>query len=204
MLTLFHAPWSRSGRILWLVEELGVEHDLRYVDIRRVQDGSGRRDPANPHPDGKVPALRHDGAVITESAAIAVYLTDLAPEAGLGAPVGSPERGALLTWLAWTAGEMEPALWSRISGSIEGDPVARARYDAVVARILGALETGPYLMGERFTAADVMIGSAVAWAREHMPASATLDAWLARIGDRPANRRAVARDGRPPVLAEVA
>lgn len=204
MLTLFHAPWSRSGRIVWLLEELGAPFDIEYVEIVRAQTRSGRRDPANPHPDGKVPALLHDGALVTESAAIALYLTDLFPEAGLGAPVGSPERAAYVTWLAWTAGEMEPAYWGRISGQTEGDPAARARYDAVNDRILTALKHGPYLMGHRFTAVDVMVGSAMAWGREYAPESELLDAWLKRVSDRPANLEATAKDGTPPAMTDVA
>jgi glutathione S-transferase len=204
MLTLFHAPWSRSGRIVWLLEELGLDYDLHYVGIFRAQDGSGRRDPSNPPPDGKDPALRHDDALVTESAAIALYLTELAPDSPLAAAPGSPGRGAYLAWLAWTTGEMEPALWARISGSIHGDPMMERRYDDVVARLLGALDEGPYLMGERFTAIDVMVGSALAWAREFLPQSAVLDAYLARVLDRPANRRAAAKDGTPPAVAEVA
>lgn len=203
MLTLFHAPWSRSSRLVWLLEEIGAPYEICYCDIART-DGSGARDPRNPHPDGKVPALLHDDALVTESAAVALYLTDLFPDAGLGAPVGSPERGAYLTWLAWVAGEMEPAFWARISGATDSDPQARARYDAVVARLFGALERGPYLMGQRFTAVDVMVGSALAWAREFSPASAMLDDYLTRILDRPANAMATAKDGTPPVLAQVA
>ena len=115
MLTLFHAPWSRSSRLVWLVEELGADCDIRYCDIVRG-DGTGARDPGNPHPDGKVPALVHDGALITETGAIAVYLSGLYPQAGLGFPVGSTERGRLFTWMFWASGEMEPAFWSAISG----------------------------------------------------------------------------------------
>ncbi|TPW05937.1 MAG: glutathione S-transferase [bacterium] len=195
MLTLFHAPQSRSSRIVWLLEEIGVDYDLRYVDIFRSMTGTGGRDPANPHPDGKVPALLHRDGLVTESAAVALYLTDLFPEAGLGASVGSPERAAYLTWLAWTAGEMEPAYWSKISGQTDGDPIAQARYDAVIARLFGALERGHYLMGERFTAVDVMVGSALSWGREYSPDSPLLDAYLARIMERPANAAATAKDG---------
>lgn len=203
MLTLFHAPWSRSSRLVWLLEEIGVSYDICYCDIARM-DGSGARDPRNPHPDGKVPALLHDDVLVTESAAVALYLTDLFPQAALGAPVGSPERGAYLTWLTWVAGEMEPALWARISGATEGDAKVRARYDAVIARLLGALERGPYLMGQRFTAVDVMVGSSLAWARDFCPPSPALDDYLDRVLDRPANTTATAKDGTPPVVAEVA
>ncbi|KQW82590.1 glutathione S-transferase family protein [Brevundimonas sp. Root1279] len=204
MLTLFHAPWSRSSRIVWLLEEIGAPYEIRYVDIFRAQTQSGGRDAANPHPDGKVPALVHDGALVTESAAIALYLTDLFPHAGLGAPVGSSERAAYVTWLSWTAGEMEPAYWGRISGQTEGDPVAKARYDAANDRILKALEAGPYLMGDRFTAVDVMVGAAMAWGREFAPESPLLDAWLERIMASPANAAAAAKDGTPPADAQVA
>lgn len=200
MLTLFHAPWSRSGRLVWLLEELGVDYEIRYCDILR-RDGSGARDPGNPHPDGKVPALRHDDVLFTESLAIALYLTDLFPEAGLGAPIGSAERGAYLTWLAWVAGELEPVLWSAISGEIASDAMAKARYDAAIARLFGALEQGAYLMGDRFTAVDVMVGSSLGWARQHVPVSEKLDAYLARVGERPGNGRATEKDGTPPAMA---
>lgn len=195
MLTLFHAPQSRSGRIVWLLEEIGADYDIRYVDIFRAMTLTGARDPANLHPDGKVPALLHGGALVTESAAIALYLTDLHPDANLGAPVGSPDRAAYVTWLAWTAGEMEPAFGSKISGAAETDPNVRARYDAAIARLMTALATGPYLMGDRFTAVDVMIASALAWGREYVPESALVDSYLERALNRPANARAMARDG---------
>ena len=195
MLTLFHAPQSRSGRILWLLEEIGAPYEIEYVRIFRALSGTGRPDPANPHPDGKVPALLHDGALVTESAAIALYLTDLFPKANLGAPVGSPERAAYVTWLAWTAGEMEPAYWSRIKG--ETDAYASARYDAANRRILSALDRGPYLMGRRFTAADVLVASALSWGREHAPQSPRLDVYLRTVLARPANRRAQILDAPP-------
>jgi len=204
MLTLFHAPQSRSGRIVWLLEEIGADYEIRYVDIFRAMTLTGARDPANLHPDGKVPALLHDGALVTESAAIALYLTDLHPEAKLGASTGSPDRAAYLTWLAWTAGEMEPAFWSRINGATETDPNAKARYDAVIARLLTALATGPYLMGDRFTAVDVMVASALAWGRDYVPESALVDAYLERALARPANRAASGKDGALPGSAQAA
>jgi glutathione S-transferase len=204
MLTLFHAPQSRSGRMVWLLEEIGARYDIRQVDIFRALTLTGARDPANPHPDGKVPALFHDGALVTESAAVALYLTDLHPEANLGAAVGSPERAAYVTWLAWGAGEMEPAIWSKISGAMDSDPNARPRYDAAMARLLTALATGPYLMGERFTAVDVMVASAIGWGREYVPESALIDAYLERVLNRPANARAGAKDGVLPGAVQAA
>lgn len=194
MLTLFHARWSRSSRLIWLLEELGADYQIHHCDIVRM-DGSGGRDPSNPHPDGKVPALMHDGTLITESAALALYLTDLLPEPGLGAAPGDPDRAAYLTWLFWTTGEMEPAYWSRIKG--ETDACASARYDAANRRILSALDRGPYLMGRRFTAVDVLVASALSWGREHAPQSPRLDVYLRTVLARPANRRAEALDAPP-------
>lgn len=201
MLTLFHAPQSRSSRIVWLIEELGADVGIEYCRIaHRNGRKVGEADPRNPHPDGKVPALLHDHALVTESAAVALYLTDLYPQAGLGAALGSPERGPLLTWIAWAAGEFEPALWSRMTGETERDPLAKARYDAAVGRLLEALWDGPWLMGDRFTVADVMIGSSLAWARSALPESPLLDRYAARLADRPAYVRAQARDGEPALL----
>lgn len=113
MLTLFHSLQSRSSRMIWLLEELGADYELRYVDIPRM-DGSGRPAPANPHPDKKVPALAHDGALVTESAAICLYLTDLHPEAGVAGTAFEEQRivGRRTSWPAarsttssgWSAG----------------------------------------------------------------------------------------------------
>jgi len=196
MLTLFHAPQSRSSRIVWLIEELEADVHIEYCAIAyRNGQKVGEADPGNPHPDGKVPALVHDGVVITESAAVALYLTDLFPEAGLGAPLGSRERGVYLTWLTWAAGELEPAMWAQMTGQTETNPFLRARYDAAMERLMEALWSGPWLMGERFTAVDVMIGSALGWGRQHLPDNVVFDAYQARLAQRPARIRADARDG---------
>ena len=199
MLTLFHAPRSRSTRFLWLLEELGLPHDVRYVSIRYA-DGSGDGpDPANPHPDRKVPALRHGDALVTESAAVATYLADLAPEAGLAPAIGAADRGAYLTWLSWIEGECGPAIASRF-GVAPGDPEPAA-FTAALRRIETALSRGPFLLGERFSAADVMLGGTLDWARQVLPADGTIAAYGARLAARPACVRAMARDAVPQAVA---
>ena len=193
MITLFHAPRSRSTRIIWLLEELGATYDLRYVSIR-YRDGSGAGpDAANAHPDKKVPALVHDGALVTESTAIAIYLCDLHPEAGLAPAVGAADRGAFLAWLCWCDNEFAAALFARFAGRGD-DPVVKTGTEAVVRRLNEALARGPYLMGAQFSAADVMVGSTIAWARAHLPPSEAIDAYVARVTERPANLRALAKD----------
>src|SRR4051812_11380776 len=108
MITLYHAPRSRSSRFIFLLEELEAPYDIQTVSIRRG-DGSGALDPANPHPHGKTPAISDDGHLVFESAAIALYLTDKFPKNKIGPLAGDPLRAPYLTWLAYYAGVMEPA-----------------------------------------------------------------------------------------------
>src|SRR5689334_20999867 len=101
MITLYHAPQSRSSRFVWLLEELGQPYDIKLVQIRRRDGGHQDREyRATIHPHGKVPAIVHDGTIVFESSAVALYLADAFPEAGLGPRIGDPTRGAFVTWLA--------------------------------------------------------------------------------------------------------
>jgi glutathione S-transferase len=193
MLTLYHAPQSRSTRLIWLLEELGADYAIRYVTIRYNDGRGGAPDPANLHPDKKVPALVHDDALITESTAMTIYLCDLYPPAGLAPTVGDPDRGPFLTWMCWNDNELGAAVLARMFG--QGDtPMVRAGYDAAVRRLTAALEAGPYLMGETFTAVDVMVGPLLAFGRKHLPESDAIDAYVARITSRPAFARAKAKE----------
>lgn len=196
MLTLFHAPMSRSTRIVTLIEEMGIADRItvRPANIRR-QDGSGARDPANPHPEGKAPALLHDGILMTESGAIMVYLTALFPEAGLAPKVGTPEWGAYLTWMTWYGSVMEPVLVCAAAGVTHPYLTASIRGSAEVeARLRAALERGPWLLGERFSAADILVHSPYAWFRDAMPADPLICGWVERCMARPARQRAMATD----------
>lgn len=195
MLTLFHAPQSRSSRIVWLLEELGAEYALRITDIPRM-DGSGARDPGNPHPDGKVPALLDGDVLITESIAIVLYLTDTFPAAGLGPAIGDPLRGPYLTWLAYYAGVIEPVIHFDYAGVADNPALQRTFRDraAMDRRILAALGAHPYILGERFSGADILIASLGQWMRPMLPADPVVDAYLERCNARPAYARAVAKD----------
>jgi len=195
MLTLFHSPKSRSTRILWLMEELGEPYELTYVAVRRA-DGSGGPDPRNPHPDGKVPALVHGGELITESSAIVLYLTDAFPTASLAPQVGEPGRAAYLTWLAYSAGVIEPALFAIARGQDAGPRSVVAWGDPkdMEARLTSTLSAGPYVLGERFTGADILVSSAIRFAAQILPGHPEFEAYLARISERPAFKRAMERD----------
>ncbi len=196
MITLYHAPQSRSSRMIWLLEELGAPYEIRPVSIFRPMTGAGEPDPANPHPDKRVPAIVHDGVVVAESIAIVLYLTDAFPAAGLGPAVGDPGRGTYLTWLAWYAAEMEPDLMASLTGDGAGSPVRQRGHAAVIRRLDAALAAAsPYVLGERFSSVDLVLASALAFGRQAYPASAAIDAYVARCNARPAALRAVERDG---------
>ena len=194
-LIFYHAPLSRSGRVHWLLRELDVPFTMVRCDIPR-QDGSGGRDPRNPHPDGKVPALAHDGALITETAAILLYLTDLFPERGLGIAPGAPGRGAYLSWLFWYCGVVEPVYLAEVMG-VAAHPAAQASFrdrEAVAARLIAALGDRDWLMGSTFTAADILLCSPYLHFPESTPDHPAVRAWIARCTGRPAYAAAQADD----------
>lgn len=196
MPTLFHAPQSRSTRILTLREEMGMTDRvaLHPVNILR-HDGSGARDPANPHPEGKAPALLHDGALMTESGAIMVYLTTLFPEAGLAPAPGTPQWGEYLMWMTWYGSVMEPVLVCAAAGVSHPHLTASFRGPAEVeARLRTALRKGPWLPGNRFSAADILLHSPYAWFRDATPADPLIAGWVGRCMARPARQRAMAAD----------
>lgn len=194
MLTLYHAPNSRSSAIVTLIDEMGIADkvEIRLVNIPR-QDGSGARDPANPHPEGKVPALMHDGHLITERGAIMAHLTTLFPESGLAPAVGSPEWGSYLTWLSWYQGVLEPVLIAEVAGLSHPYIAATFRsHTEAATRIRSALEKGPWLLGAHFSAADLLVHSPYAWFTESTPDDPLIRDWVARCMARPARLRTLA------------
>ena len=194
MLTLFHSPNSRSTRVVALLHDLGALDavDIEVVSVAR-RDGSGGPDARNPHSDRKVPYLVHDGVPVWESSAIMLHLADLFPEAGLSVPVGHPQRGAYLSWFAWYAGVMEPVMMIEAAGVAHPALAATFRGGAEMrARLAAALEGRPYLLGERFTAADLLLHSPFAFFGK--PGVPALDAWVDRCSARPGAAFAAAFD----------
>ena len=196
MLTLIHAPQSRSSRIIWLLEELGAEYEIRYVSIRRW-DGSGGPDDNNPHPHKQVPALLHNGALVTESTAIVQYLTELYPQSELGRPPGHPERGAYLSWLAYYAGVIEPAGSAFLSGVSASHPPLLKIYEDMCLHVVETLTKQPFLLGKKVSAADLLLVSALTWMRKLLPDSPVVDQYVQSMTARPALARARAVDSKP-------
>tara|TARA_Y100000052_G_scaffold24774_1_gene27646 strand:- start:103 stop:699 length:597 start_codon:yes stop_codon:yes gene_type:complete len=194
MPTLFHAPMSRSSGIVTLIDELGADVEIREVSIPR-QDGSGRADPANPHPEGKVPFLVDGDDTVRERGAITLYLTDKYPEAGLGPIEGMPKRGEYLSWLFYYQGVMEPIFILHAAGVSHPMITASLRdMEAMLARLSAALDTGPYLLGEQYSAADLLCSSPFQWFSDLLPDNPKIRDWVARCADRASIRRTLERD----------
>lgn len=162
-ITLFHAPQTRSSGALMLLEELGAPYTLHVLNTKA---GDQRRpEYLAVNPMGKVPAVRHGDAVVTEQVAVYLYLADLFPEAGLAPAIGDPLRGPYLRWFAFYGSSFEPAITDRALKR-EPPPPSMSGYgdfDSMFSTFLSPLKQGPYMLGERFTAADVLWGSAVSW-----------------------------------------
>jgi len=199
-LTLYHAAPSRSSIARWMLEELDQPYDIQLVDLKKGE----HRQPAYlaVNPMGKVPALRHGDAVITEAAAICCYLADAFPEARLSIPVGDPRRGEYLKWLFFGPSCVEPAVTERAFPRSEPAPRSTLGFGDfetvmdVLARAAAAAD--PYLMGEQFTAADVVIGSQLRWGIMFrlIPERPEFAAYVGRLEERPALKRATAEDAK--------
>jgi glutathione S-transferase len=196
-LTLYHANPSRSAVALWMLEEIGQPYDIHKLDL---QNGEQLKpDYLAINPMGKVPSLKHKSAVITESAAICTYLADEFPQAKLNVPVGNPQRGVYLKWLFFGPSVFEPAMTDAAFPRKEAANPAALGYrpfDQVLDIMAKAVAKGPYLMGEQFTAADVVIGSGIRYGTmfKLIPERKEFADYIARFSERPALKRAMAKD----------
>jgi glutathione S-transferase len=195
MVTLFHRPKTRATRFIFLLEELEAPYTVRTVTTRN-RDGSGAADPANPHPHGKVPAISDDGVVVFESPAIALYLTDKFPGNRLGPLSGDAQRGTYLSWLAYYGSVFEPACVSKfMKVEVPRGTAGWVALEEVMPALMQRLAPGPYLLGERFSALDVLYGAAFAQLAQLLPKSPLLEEYVQRVVTRPAYTRALAKDG---------
>lgn len=196
-LTLYHAAPSRSSIVRWMLEEVGEPYDLHLVNLAKGEQHQPEHIAVNPM--GKVPALRHGDAVVTEAAAICTYLADEFPQARLNVPVGDPRRGPYLKWLFFGPSCIEPAMTDRAFPRQEQPRRGMLGYgdfDTVMEVVAKAVEPGPYLLGEQFTAADVIVGSTLRWGLMFglLPTRPEFIAYVGRLEQRPALQRAVAAD----------
>jgi glutathione S-transferase len=196
-LTLYHASPSRSSIVLWMLEELGQPYDVKLI---KLSEGDNLKpDFLAVNPMGKVPALDHKGTVITESAAICTYLADEFPQAKLNVPVGTPRRGLYLKWLFFGPGCFEPAVIDRAAPRKEEarrGMLGYGTFETTMDTVAKAVAQGPWLMGDQFTAADVIIGANIRWGTmfKLVPERPEFSAYAGRIAARPAAQRAEAKD----------
>jgi len=195
-LSFFHSPQSRSAGTRALLEELGADYDLHVLDLKAGE----QREPAYlaVNPMGKVPAIRHAGALITEQPALFIYLADLYPAAKLAPPLGDPLRGPYLRWLVFYGSCFEPAVTDK---SMQREPAPPSvcgygDYDTMLKTLTDQLEQGPWLLGDTFSAADVLWGTALNWTTlfKLVPELPVIRAYVDRVLARPAMQRAAARD----------
>lgn len=193
-LTLFHWAPSRSMTARWMLEEVGEPYDIELVDITK----GASADYLAVNPMGKVPALRHGDTIVTETAAICCHLADAFPDSGLAPPVGDPRRGPYLKWLFYGPSCVEPAMVHKAMGwpDASRSTLGWGSYDDVIAVLRNAVAGRRYIVGETFTAADVVIGAGIAWGLQFklLPELPELVAYSDGLSQRPALQRQRAAD----------
>jgi len=196
MMRIYHREHAgRPIRVAWMLEELGEPYE---ITVMTREESKGDQHRAR-HPLGRVPVLEDGDEFVFESAAICLHLADLHPDAGLAPAPGTHDRALLYQWTIFAPAELEPPL---IESAIhaQSDPdrsaAARRRFDEAASAVSNALDGGEYLVGERLTVADVLVGSALAFTQrigfaDELPAN--LRDYMARLTERPARRRALER-----------
>jgi glutathione S-transferase len=203
MMKVFGFPNTRATRVLWALEEIGADYDYALVDLRK---GEGRRPPyVDLNPAGKVPTLLEDGFALSESAAICTYLGDKFPQSRLVPEPGTRERALYYKWCFFVIGELEQPLWTLAKHRFALPEKRRvpAVMDTAVWEfgvVANALSIGlgdrEYLVGERFTAADILVAHTLNWAQAfNLPLGhANLETYARRLLGRPALARARQRE----------
>ncbi len=191
MLKFYYAPWSRAAGVLYLLEELGAPYETIEIDIR--QDGGVPETYRSVQPNKKVPAIEHDGIVITERAAITTYLADAFPQAGLAPAVGDRMRGPYLTMLVYCDSVLDPCVAGRAHGlTYVSNDYSFGLFDDMVAYLDRVLTERAYAAGDRFTAADAQLATAIAFTMDQihvLPEKSAFHAYVDRVSERPAYQR---------------
>ncbi len=194
-LVFYHNPQSRGRIVRWMLEETGAPYEVRLIDFKSGAHKSP--DYLSVNPMGKLPAIAHRGKVVTECAAICTYLADAFPNAGLAPP--ESDRAGYYRWLFFGAGTLEYALIDRMLARAAPErpqALGYGNFADTIRTLEGALTPGPWLLGETFSAADVYLGSQVAFGvmMKALESSPTLAAYISRCQARPAAQRAAALD----------
>ena len=199
--TLYHHPFSRASKVVWMLEEAGVDYELRWVDIMAGAHKTPEFLKLNPM--GKLPVLVDGEALVTESAAIALYLGDRYAAGRLAPALDDPARGTYLRWAFFSPSVLEPAAAAKASGGqFNPGAVGWGSYESMLDATEVAVGKGPFLLGERFTMADIILGGTMSFLLQFkmVDARPAFEAYVKRIEERPAFKRSAARNGA--VMAE--
>lgn len=190
-IVLYHHPYSRAANVLWMLEEVGAPYELRFVDFMKGANKTPEMLALNPM--GKLPTLTDGDVVVTESAAIGLYLADRYSAGRLSPALESPQRGPYLRWSFFAPSVIEPGSMAKASGwEFKASQAGWGNHESMLAAIESAIRPGPYLLGETFSMADVVFGGTLLYMLrfgmlEKMPA---LGAYAERLMARPAWKRA--------------
>jgi glutathione S-transferase len=192
-----HNPMSRGRIVHFMLEEVGAPYRIELRSFEKREHKSPEYLAINPM--GKIPAIEHRGTVVTEAAAICAYLADAFPEARLAPALDDPARGTYLRWLFFAAGCLEPALVDRMLDRAPAEHPGRVGYgtfEQTIDVLEGALTPGPFLLGDRFSAADVYVGSEIGFGlrSQSIEPRPVFVATMARLSERPAFKRMVAQN----------
>jgi glutathione S-transferase len=190
-ITLYHSPASRAFIAYWMLEELGVPFRVQTVDIAKGQ----QKDPAylKLNPSGKVPTLTDGKVVVSENPAICIYLADRYGYGTLAPKIDDPDRGSYLKWMVYSTAVVDPLISLHPKHiDLPGPATGFGTFDDMVEVLVRKLEGRKYLLGDRFSAADVMLGATVSWAlqRKELPDHGALLDYRTRLTRRPAYQRA--------------
>ncbi|MBJ7484665.1 glutathione S-transferase family protein [Brevundimonas sp.] len=195
-IVLYTNPQSRGRIARWMLEEVGQPYRAEIIDYAAMKTP----DYLAVNPMGKVPALTYRGVTVTECAAICAYLADAFPEAGLAPAFDDPARGTYLRWMFFAAGPVETVVTAKSLGLLapadKAGMVGYGSYEATIDALETAVSAGPYILGDRFSAADVYVGSQIGWGLmfKSIPERPAFAAYAARIMGREAAIRARALD----------
>ena len=196
MLKFYHAPWSRSSVIFWLLEELGATYEMTLVDIR--SEKGAPEEYRKIQPNKKVPAVDHDGIIITERAAIATYLGDVFPGKGLAPAIGDSDRAAYLSSLVYHDAVFDPVVCAKLHGlEYLSNNYPFGLFDDMVGYLERKFSTQRWAAGDRFTIADVMLGGGMNFTMNTLkvlPERPIFNDYVSRCTDRPAFVQSAKRD----------
>ena len=194
-IVLYHHPFSRAATVIWMLEEIGVPYELHHVDIMKGGQKSPEMLALNPM--GKLPVLTDGDAVVTESAAIALYLADRYSYGDLAPRVDDPARAAYLRWSFFAPSVIEPGAMAKMGGwTFKDSQAGWGSHEAMLAAMESAIKDRDYLLGDKFSMADAVFGGTLRFMLmfKMIEPRPSFNAYAERLAARPALQRAEARN----------